>query len=416
MGEGMDAYFQELGRAVLARWKRENFSLEAFPAIAVEALAAQPPADRVDLSALARDFLLNDEQAPQTHSGFGQPELVAYDHPRFYIQILFWLDGTTDIHQHEFSGAFHVMAGSSIHAQYEFENARSITPHFRVGDVRMREIELLETGRTVPIVSGRGCIHSLFHLDMPSVTVVVRTQHDPGTGPQFNYLPPHVALDPVFNDTLTMRRKQLLDVLEQTGDAAYAPLVLEMIAELDFERGFFVLQHCLGPLRALGEWESTLAAFGHKHGALASGIGATLEEAVRRDVVKELRSTITEPEHRFFLALLMNVPARAEFLDLVARRFPDEAAVDTVMRWMEELAEVTDEGLAFLDASFPFAVEDGIDEQAGLVLAVLRHFLLGGGAGEFDEAGLPADEAAWVHSVFAGSCLRPLVGPPVGGA
>jgi len=37
------------------------------------------------------------------------------------------------------------------------------------------------------------------------VTVVVRTQNDPGTGPQFNYLPPHVAIDPHFSDKLTMR-------------------------------------------------------------------------------------------------------------------------------------------------------------------------------------------------------------------
>ena len=204
----MDAYFTELGRTVLERWKKGNFSLAKFPEIARVALEERPPSKLVDVPALIREFLLNEEQPPQTQSGFGQPELVAYDHPRFYIQILFWMEGTTDIHQHEFSGAFHVMSGSSIHAHYEFVNAQPVTPHLRVGDVRMKNIELLETGRTVPIVSGPDCIHSLFHLDTPSITVVVRSQHDPGTGPQFNYLPPHIAMDPVFSDTLTMRRKQ----------------------------------------------------------------------------------------------------------------------------------------------------------------------------------------------------------------
>ena len=47
------------------------------------------------------------------------------------------------------------MHGSSIHARYEFDNARPVTPHFSVGDVRMKKIELLDTGRTVLIVSGR---------------------------------------------------------------------------------------------------------------------------------------------------------------------------------------------------------------------------------------------------------------------
>src|SRR3954462_258767 len=237
----MQKFFHEIGQTVLARWKKENFSLAKFPEIARRALDARPPAKKADLANLMRDFLLNDEQPVQTDSPFGEPELVVYSHPRFYIQLLFWMDGTTDIHQHEFSGAFHVMHGSSIHAHYEFEKARPITPYLRVGNVRNKKIELLESGRTVPIVSGQRTVHSLFHLDSPSVTVVVRTQHDPGTGPQFHHLPPHIAIDPHFSDKLMMRRKQLLDVLEQAAESDYGELVMEMIADLDFERGFSVV-------------------------------------------------------------------------------------------------------------------------------------------------------------------------------
>src|SRR3954453_1075846 len=262
----MHTFFNELGRSVLERWKRENFSLPKFPAIASAALDKHPPAKQVDLAALMRDFLLSEDQPFQTDSDFGEPELVVYSHPRFYIQLLFWMDGTTDIHQHEFSGAFHVMHGSSIHAHYEFEKARSITPYLRVGNVRNKKIELLESGRTVPIVSGQRTVHSLFHLDLPSVTVVVRTQHDPGTGPQFNYLPPHIAIDPHFSDTLTMRRKQLLDVLAGAEDPGYVELVKEMIADLDFERGFSVLHHCMANLKQLERWNPVLHAFETKHG------------------------------------------------------------------------------------------------------------------------------------------------------
>src|SRR3982751_6762512 len=240
----MEAFFKELGDTVLTRWKRENFSLAKFPEIARAALDARPPARKVKLPALMREFLLSEDQPVQTDSLFGEPELVVYSHPRFYIQLLFWMDGTTAIHQHEFSGAFHVMQGSSIHAHYQFERAQSVTPYLRVGNVRVKKIDLLESGRILPIVSGQGTVHSLFHLDSPSVTVVVRTQHDPGTGPQFNYLPPHIAIDPHFSDTLMMRRKQLLDVLEHSEDAGYLPVMMEMIADLDFERGFSVLHHC----------------------------------------------------------------------------------------------------------------------------------------------------------------------------
>src|SRR3954449_474489 len=277
----MQALFKELGDTVLARWKREDFSLAKFPEMARAALDVRPPAKRVKLSALVRDFLLSDDQPVQTDSPFGEPELVVYSHPRFYIQLLFWMDGTTAIHQHEFSGAFHVMHGSSIHAHYEFKKARPVTPYLRVGNLRMKKMELLEQGRTVPIASGQQDIHSLFHLDSPSVTVVVRTQHDPGTGPQLNYLPPHIAVDPHFSDALMMRRKQLLDVLEQTEDSSYGELAMEMVTDLDFERGFSVLHHCMGYRRQLDQWEPILQAFERKHGAIAAGVEATLKEEVR---------------------------------------------------------------------------------------------------------------------------------------
>ncbi len=402
----MDAFFKELGRTVLERWKRENFSLAKFPGIARVALEERPPAEHVDVAAFVREFLLNDEQPMQTQSGFGQPELVAYEHSRFYIQILFWLDGTTAIHQHEFSGAFHVMSGSSIHADFEFVNAQSVTSHFRVGDVRMKKIELLETGRTVPIISGHRNIHSLFHLDTPSVTVVVRTQNDPGMSPQFNYLPPHIALDPIFDDALTMRRKQLLDVLEQIQDSTYAELVLEMIAELDFERGFLILQNCMGHLQNLGEWESALGAFQKKHGKLAAGVAATLEECERRDVIKGLRSTITEPEHRLFLALLMNVPTRADLFALVAQRFPEEAPMETVLRWAAELAEVSEFGVAILDAYFPETLKLASEEQLELFMAALRHFLTGGKKVPAALRDLSAAELKQLRAVFVASSLR----------
>ncbi len=402
----MDAFFKELGRTVLERWKRENFSLEKFPGIAREALEERPPAEHVDLAAFMREFLLNDEQPFQTQSGFGQPEVVAYDHPRFYIQLLFWLEGTTDIHQHEFSGAFHVMHGSSIHARFAFENVIPVTPHFRVGDVKMKKIELLETGRTVPLIAGPRCIHSLFHLDTPSITVVVRTQNDPGTGPQFNYLPPHIALDPIFNDALTTRRKQLLDVLEQTEDPAYPGLVMEMIADLDFERGFFILQNCMGHLHTLGEWERVLARFQKKHGALASGIAATLDEVVRRDIIAGLRGSISEPEHRFFLALLLNVPTRADLLAMVAQRFPGTKPVETVLRWAEELGEATDFGTAILDAYFPEELEVASEEQPDVFIAALRHLMEGG---KKTPRGISAAQVKRLSAAFAASSLRVLV-------
>ena len=348
----MDAFFVDLGRRVRERWQAADFSLAAFPDLAQAALEENPPATRVDLTALKRAFLRDDEQPFQTASGFGQPELVVFDDPRFYIQLLFWLDGTTQIHQHEFSGAFHVLQGSSLHAEFVFANMRPVTAHFRLGDLQLTATELLETGRTVAITSGAGSIHSLFHLETPSVTVVVRTHSDPGTGPQFTYLPPHVAVDPFFSDALTTRRLQLLDVLDRTGAEDYADVVRAMVASLDYERGFFTLQNCLGALRERGEWEETWNVFAKKHGALAAYAAPTLEEIVWRDRLVHLRSSIEDADHRFFLALLLNVSQASDLLRLVAGRFHGDP-VTTVLGWAEELSESSDAGTWILDAEYP---------------------------------------------------------------
>jgi predicted metal-dependent enzyme (double-stranded beta helix superfamily) len=410
MAAGMISFFTDMGRKVQERWKLANFSLEAFPALADAVLREMPPALHVGLPDLMREFLLNDDQVTQSQSGFGQPEIVAFHDARFYIQLLFWMDGTTDIHQHEFSGAFHVMHGSSIHALYDFTDEQRVTPHLRVGELRMREIELLEQGRTVRIVSGSSTIHSLFHLDTPSVTVVVRTQHDPGTGPQFNYLPPHVAMDPVHADTLTLRRKQLLDVLEQTESEAYAGLVGEMLAGLDFERGFFILQNSMARLHDLGLWEEMLAGFEQKHGSLAAGVGATLREGVRRDVIKSMRGAIAEPEHRFFLALLMNVTRRADLLALVAGRFPELPAEETVMRWAEELCVQSDEGLTLLDAYFPDGLAVAEEDEAEVLLAALKTLMCGGKKLPVALRGVGVEGLAVLRVALAESSLGPLVG------
>jgi hypothetical protein len=399
----MNSYFEKLGQTVLERWREQNFSLEVFPELTRIAINEAPPSENVDIDEMIHEFLSNDAQPFQSESGFGQPELIAFNDTRFYIQILFWLEGTTEIHQHEFSGAFHVMQGSSVHSEFDYVGARSVTPHIRTGDLRVKRIELLETGRTVPITSGRECIHSLFHLDTPSINVVIRTHHDPGTGPQYNYLPPHIAIDPLHSDSLTARRKQLLDVLEAIEDGNYATFVNEMMERLDFERGFNMLRHAMPRLKELDEWDAVLATFQNKHVELASGVPDTLDECLRRETISRLRHFIVNPEHRFFLALLMNVQNRSDILALITQRFPGSSPIDTILGWAEELMEPNDFGISLLDASFPETLDIDIEEQTEWFIVALKQALEGDADG--DEI---AEEIAEIQAAMKASCLRPL--------
>lgn len=398
----MNSYFEKLGHTVLERWRQQNFSLEVFPELARTAIDEAPPSANVDMQELIHEFLSNDEQPFQSESGFGQPELIAFNDTRFYIQLLFWMEGTTEIHQHEFSGAFHVMQGSSVHSEFDFVGARSVTPHIRVGDLRVKQVELLETGSTIPITSGRECIHSLFHLDTPSVTLVVRTHHDPGTGPQYNYLPPHIAINPLHADPLTARRKQLIDVLETTHDPNYATYINEMMERLDFERGFNMLRHAMPYLKEIDEWDVIFTTFQEKHGELAMGVHATLTESLRRETITQMRHFIVNPEHRFFLALLMNVQNQADILALIKKRFPDSSPIETILGWAEELIEPNDFGITLLDAIFPETLDIDIEEQPQLLIAALKQALEGNTEGNAEE------EFLEIQTVLSNSCLRTL--------
>jgi hypothetical protein len=115
--------------------------------------------------------------------------------------------------------------------------------------------------------------------------------------------------------------------------------------------------------------------FRKKHGKLAHGIGSTLEEGLRRDIIKNMRAAITEPEHRFFLALLMNVPSRRELLPLVAKRFPGTKPLRTMLRWAGELIGICEEGATILDAQCPPSLGIEIEEQPAVMLAALEHFV-----------------------------------------
>ena len=95
------------------------------------------------------------------------------------------MDATASIHQHAFSGAFRVVTGSSLHSEYEFVEQARVSQLLLLGEVRTQRLEALTRGDVRRITSGRaGLVHSLFHLDQPSVTLVIRTYGEPWAQPQ----------------------------------------------------------------------------------------------------------------------------------------------------------------------------------------------------------------------------------------
>ena len=335
-------FFHLLGHAILDRWTRVNLDAYAFPDIASAALAERPPASHVDPLDVVRwvhDAPLLPPQADVT-TDFGQPPITVFHCEHFYIDVLFWVDGTTAIHQHRFSGAFHVMDGSSVQSTYQFTPTRRFSERLSLGHLALSRVELLRRGDTRPIVAGAGLIHALFHLDRPSVSVVVRTPTDAFAGPQYTYTRAGIAHDPFAKDETTTRKLQSLDLLHKLAHPDFEKLVRESLERADALLAFRLLAHLAKRLETPERFSAFLTGFSLRHDGLLEAMHAYAEEEHRDHYIIARRRLAKQPEHRFFLALLLNHVRREPILELVRQAHPDQEPVMTILRWLSELARL----------------------------------------------------------------------------
>src|SRR5262249_5281867 len=127
-------------------------------------------------------------------------------------------------------------------------------------------------------------------------------------------------------------------------------MINDLLAGSDFQTSFAILDLARGHLsgsrleNAFGistgeeQFQTLLDTARRRHGHLVDLILPVFEEAKRQTNLVHRRGHITSNEHRFFLALLLNVPSREKLLDMVGRRFPERDPIETVIDWMEELA------------------------------------------------------------------------------
>ena len=343
--------FAELGALIENRWRDQNYREELFPQTASQALSEFNLPDRTDAWQIIR-WVHSATSLPEQidrDAHFGNPPITLFVAPRFYIDIYFWLDGTTSIHQHAFSGAFQVLLGGSVHAHYDFEKIQEINPHFLIGRIALKHVSLLKKGDIREILAGPKFIHSLFHLERPSATITIRTYKAPSNAVQYSYLKPFIARNPFFKDPLLQRKTQTVDLLLRMKHADADVFISDIIKFSDFQTAYSVLdrafdflchrdlEELVGVTRSRERFAALLNYAREKHGELADFLLPVFEEEWRQSDIARRRVEIKSEDHRFFLALLLNVPDRENLLRLIAERFPDQDPVGLVVGWVNEL-------------------------------------------------------------------------------
>lgn len=314
--------FDTLGAEVEATWRRQDYDERVFGDIAVAALARHRLPRRITPAGVLELVSGDRPMPPQLieRIEFGEPPITVYQTSRFQIDVLFWMDGTTSIHGHAFSGAFQVLAGSSVHGVYGFRGRR-VSAGFELGELRLRDMELLRLGDVRPIVGGHAVIHSLFHLDRPSTTLVVRTRREVQFEPQLTFLPPGVAYNYDPQDDRAWRRAQALAALRVVDEPRYWRWLSRHAHTLELHGLFLVLQQSY-QLDDGARMRICLAAARRRRGEAVDLMLAALDRARAIRWIVSLRQQVHDPALRYFLAVLMNAPGRKQVLSLLRAREP----------------------------------------------------------------------------------------------
>lgn len=366
--------FNNLGKEIEELWRHTNYNENLFPAIAADALARAELPSKVSAWEIA-EWTLRQDQLPRqkdVHGRFGDPPITLFAAPRFYIDVYFWIDGTTAIHQHGFCGAFQVLLGSSIHSWYEFDRTEAINTFVEIGEMKLKQCNLLEAGDVQEIRAGRQYIHSLFHLDQPSVSIVVRTEKSPLFLPQFSYHKPYLAVDPFFEEETTLKKLQTISALLQLKHQDADRLITELIENSDFQTTFSILSSVHGSVQSSqihqmfnldaqpGRFDIFLEAAHRRHGEKAGVFEKVFEHREVQNEMVRKRSFITDAEHRFFFALLLNLDTKDHIFELIRQRFPDADPLEKVLDWTYDLSQTRIAGGAKQNA-LGFEIFDDLD-------------------------------------------------------
>jgi hypothetical protein len=106
-----------------------------------------------------------------------------------------------------------------------------------------------------------------------------------------------------------------------------------------------------------------------RHGAKGVRLGEVFDYRNRVNEIVRRRGYVTDPEQRFFFALLLNVEGRERILSLVKARFPDADPIEKVLDWVHDLAQTRVVGVNTPNA---LGIENFDDVDLSILEGLLR--------------------------------------------
>lgn len=337
--------YADLGAEIEREYRRADLDVRAFAEIAREALMRWPAGAEFDLADICR-FALSTSVEQMPTSLFSDLPVVLYRTREFFLQLLIWAKGTTDIHRHSFSGAFRVESGSSLLSEYAFEPQSDCGSRMKVGKLDLRAVQLLTRGDVRPILAGEhGLAHALFHLDQPSVTLVARTISEDWAKPQHSFHPAGgeraiaLAAEELSKDAQILLTRRTVDVLGTLAPGRIVDHLCRVMSRLDPASAVVAYMSVEESLSSDEDRRLVLEAFNRRHGDTGCPLAEAAEERSRLRGIWQSRHSVTDPGLRFFLGVLLNVPSREGILGVVREHDPESDPVQSCARWLQALGD-----------------------------------------------------------------------------
>ena len=171
------------------------------------------------------------------------------------------------------------------------------------------------------------------------MTVVVRNYNEPWALPQYALSPPNIAYNRLgLSDDGKIRLfSRLLAVASALNQEKAVELLISKGPLLDFPRLFVVLTENYHRLSDNRDWKSFMNAAQDVHGHLAEHLAQWVKSAKRRESLTLARKEVKDPELRFFLALLLNLPSRTWIYRLIRDKFPENSPEELCFQWLQRL-------------------------------------------------------------------------------
>ena len=332
-------YFKEIGKKLSACCGEGELG-ENFPELAAEVLAAFPVPAEVGIEFMA-DWALGRERLPEQvnfHSGFGEPPLVVYEEPRFYAEVLFWFHGRTSIHGHGFYGAYQVLAGYSIEAQFAYHRDHEPVPGIQVGALEPTALRLITPGDITRILPEEAFIHTVMHMGNPSLTLVIRNK---GGLVQFDYSMNGLGVNAYQDSQSHVRQAEVLSAFHAANPDGFETRLLEFLKTGSAHRMARVLkemEHEIDEEFLVGEIHELAV---ERFGPLGELIIESLTRTISGNMIWDEVAGMDDPAIQLRTALLDLFPENQDLLAVVARTFPDREPADVLENWTDTVSKLS---------------------------------------------------------------------------